>query len=481
LKNLLNILVVFFLLGYLLSCEDDKYISSADAKLRFSVDTVMFDTIFTTIGSATQHLKIYNPYDQKVLISSIKLAKGTSSNFRLNINGISANEVQNMEIAPMDSMYIFVEVTVDPNGQNLPLVVKDSIEFVTNTNHQDINLVAWGQDFKLVKGKIAKNTTWTSEKPYLVYSDSYVDSASTLTIQPGTKVYFHKEAGLHIEGKILAKGTVDNPILFHSDRLETSYQNVPDQWDGISLYPGSKDNEFSNVEIKNANIGLMIGNVGVKKTADVKLNNVKIQNMAYAGIFAVRSDIQAINCLITNCGYYAVALLVSGSYEFNHSTIANYWHDGYGFKPRSTSSVYISNTLTITKDKKDYTGDITKADFSNCIITGNLSGMNEVSLKSSTDKVFNYLFNRCVIQFEKVDVFKDNSHYLNCFKISRDSIFVDPYVKYNFELDSLSRAKDNADKTISKLYPNDLKGRSRFLDSGPDLGALEWQEKKIKK
>ena len=157
-----------------------------------------------------------------------------------------------MEIAPMDSMYIFVEVTVDPNGQNLPLVVKDSIEFVTNTNHQDINLVAWGQDFKLVKGKIAKNTTWTSEKPYLVYSDSYVDSASTLTIQPGTKVYFHKEAGLHIEGKILAKGTVDNPILFHSDRLEASYQNVPDQWDGISLYPGSKDNEFSNVEIKNA-------------------------------------------------------------------------------------------------------------------------------------------------------------------------------------------------------------------------------------
>jgi len=80
-----------------------------------------------------------------------------------------------------------------------------------------------------------------------------------------------------------------------------------------------------------------------------------------------------------------------------------------------------------------------------------------------------------------VDVFKDNAHYLNCFKISRDSIFVDPYVKYNFELDSLSRAKDNADKTISKLYPNDLKGRSRFLDAGPDLGALEWQEKKIKK
>lgn len=479
-KNLLKILCVFLLLGYLLSCEDDKYLSSADAKLRFSVDTVMFDTIFTTFGSATQHLKIYNPYNQKVLISSIKLAKSTSSNFRLNINGISSDEVKNMEIAPLDSMYIFVEVTVDPNGQNLPLVVKDSIEFVMNNNHQDIDLVAWGQDFKLIKGKVPKNSVWTSEKPYLVYTDSYIDSTSTLTIQPGTKIYFHKEAGLHIEGKVLAKGTVENPISFHGDRLEATYQNVPDQWDGLTFYAGSKNNELSNVEIKNANIGLMIGNVG-KKTSDIKLNNVKIQNMAYAGIFAVQSDITATNCLITNCGYYAAALLVSGSYEFNQSTIANFWHDGYGVKPRTTSSVYISNILTSAKDKKDYIGDITKADFSNCIITGNLGGSNELALKVSSDKTFNYLFNRCIIQLEKTDVFRNNSHYINCFKASPDSIFVDPYKKYNFELDSLSRAKDNADKAISKLYPYDLKGRGRLLDAGPDLGALERQEKKSKK
>lgn len=471
----------FLFLGYLMSCEDDKYLSSANAKLRFSVDTVMFDTIFTTVGSTTQHLKIYNPYDQKVLISSIKLAKGATSNFRLNINGISANEVKNMEIAPLDSMYIFVEVTVDPSGQDLPLVVKDSIEFVTNDNHQDVDLVAWGQDFKLIKGKISKNSVWTSEKPYLVYSDSYVDSTSTLSIQAGTKIYFHKEAGLHVEGKVLAKGTVENPIFFYGDRLESSYQNLPDQWDGISLYAGSKGNEFSNVEIKNANIGLMVGNVGDKRTAGVSLYNVKIQNMAYAGIFAVQSNVQATNCLITNCGYYAVAALVSGSYEFNQSTIANYWHDAYNFKPRSTSSIYISNILTITKDKKDYVGDITKADFSNCIITGNLASRNEVSLKNNAENVFNYSFNRCIVQVDKVDVFKDKTHYSNCFRTSSDSLFVDPYKKYNFELDSLSRAKDNADKTISKLYPNDLKGRSRFLDAGPDLGALEWQGKKAKK
>jgi len=465
-------------LGYLFSCEDEKYLSSTDVKLRFSVDTVMFDTVFTTVGSTTQHLKIYNPYDQKILISSVKLAKGDLSSFRLNVNGISSNEVTNLEIAPFDSLYIFVEVTVDPNGQNLPLVVKDSIEFVTNANRQDVDLVAWGQDFKLIRREILKNTTWTSEKPYLVYNYAYVDSNSTLTIEPGTKVYFHKDAGLYVKGKVVANGTVENPIFFHGDRLEDVYSNIPDQWNGVLLYSGSKNNEFSNVEIKNANIGLQIGNIEDEGFAQTKLSNVKIQNMAYAGIFAMKSDVVANNCLITNCGFYAVALLVGGNYEFNHSTIANYW-GGYGFKARSTPSLLIQNFLVISKDKPKYVGDLAKADFGNCIITGNAVDENELWLSKNPEALFNYKFDRCIIQV--ADTFKTSStdHFVNILK-GVDPKFVDPYKKFNFELDTLSKAKDAANRTISKLYPTDLKGRDRLADVGPDIGALERQEKKAK-
>lgn len=477
-KNFIYILLVFLSLGYLFSCEDEKYISSSDVKLRFSVDTVMFDTVFTSIGSATQHLKVYNPYDQKVLVSSIKLAKSETSNFRLNINGVASNEVKNIEIAPMDSLYIFVEVTVDPSGQNLPLVVKDSIEFITNSNPQDVDLVAWGQDFNLINKEIVKNTTWTNEKPYLVYNNAYVDSNAVLTINPGTRIYFHKDAGLYVKGKILAKGTVDNPITFQGDRLESVYANVPDQWNGILLYSGSTNNEFSNVEIKNANIGLWVGNVEDKGSAKVKLTNVRIQNMAYAGILAMKSEIQAVNCLVANCGFYAVALLISGSYEFNHSTIANYW-GGYGFKARATPAVYISNILNVSKDKPDYVGDIVKADFGNCIIAGNAMDGNELVLRKRSDKIYNYKFDRCMLQV--ADTFKTSStdHFVNILK-GVDPKFVDPYKKYNYELDTLSKAKDVANRTISKLYPTDLKGRDRFLDGGPDLGAFERQEKKAK-
>lgn len=436
----------------------------------------MFDTVFTTLGSTTQHLKIYNDFDQKLLISSIKLAKGDLSNFRLNINGISSNEVQDMEIAPFDSIYIFVEVTVDPNGQNLPLVVRDSILFVTNMNRQDVDLLAWGQDFKHIKQKRLKTTTWTNEKPYLVYNYAFVDSNATLTIEPGTKIYFHKDAGMYVKGRVVANGTVDSPIIFQGDRLEDVYANIPDQWSQILLYSGSKNNEFSNVEIKNAEIGLQVGNIEDEGFASVKLTNTKIQNMAFAGIFAMKSEIVADNCLITNCGSYAVALLVGGSYDFTHSTIANYW-GGYSSKARTTPSLLIQNFVVVKPDNSVYVGDLSKATFGNCIITGNTLSGNELYLDKRNDALFNYKFDRCILQV--ADTFKTTNvdRYVNILK-GLDPKFIDPYLKFNFELDTLSPAKDTGRLSIGRLVPNDLKGRDRLNDKGPDLGALERQEKK---
>jgi hypothetical protein len=79
------------------------------------------------------------------------------------------------------------------------------------------------------------------------------------------------------------------------------------------------------------------------------------------------------------------------------------------------------------------------------------------------------------------DTFKtsDKEHFDNILK-GLDPKFVDPYVKYNFELDTLSPAKDSGKAAIGRLVPFDLKGRDRLLDKGPDLGALERQEKKAK-
>ena len=464
------------------SCEDEGYMSSPDAQLHFSVDTITFDTIFTTIGSTTQRFTVHNPYGENILISRIRLSGGDFSSFRLNVNGEVGNEVFETEVPAQDSIFIFVEVTIDPNGENLPMVVQDSIEFTTNSNIQNIQLIAYGQDFELVKGETIKTTTWTSVKPYLVYDYAYVDSVSVLTIEPGTRIYFHKGAGLYVKGKILANGTFQEQIQFLPDRLEASYKNVPDQWNGIVLFSGSHENVFNFCNIKNANIGLQVGNIENEGYASVKLSNSKIENMAYAGLFALKSKIYGYNDLIANCGFYAVALLIGGEYEFYHTTIANYWGN-YSSKARSTSSLVISNILIIEDSnggKTSYNGDLAKANFGNSIIFGN--NVQEIELGNNNENEFNYLFENCIIQVADTFNTSNTTKYKNILKGPKyDPLFIDPYKEYNYQLDTLSPAKDVGKILIGDQFPLDILNNDRTEDKGPDLGAYERIEKKNEK
>ncbi len=478
-RYLLQLLAVVAIVVALFSCEDEGYLSSPDAQLKFSRDTITFDTIFTTIGSTTQRFTVHNPYNGNILISRIRLSGGAFSNFRLNINGEVGNDVFETEIPAKDSIFIFVEVTIDPNGQNLPMVVQDSIEFTTNSNIQNVQLIAYGQDFKLIKGETIKTTTWTSEKPYLVYDYAYVDSNSVLTIEPGTSVYFHKGAGLYVKGKIKANGTFQEQIRFLPDRLEVSYKNVPDQWNGIVLFSGSHENVFNFCVIKNANIGLQVGNIENEGHASVKLTNSQIENMAYAGLFAIKSKIYAYNVLIANCGFYAATLLVGGEYEFYHTTVANYWGK-YTTKARSTASLVISNVLIIRNSKGGtvtYTGDLKKANFGNSIIFGN--HIQEIELGNNNKNEFNFLFENCIIQV--ADTFNTSSgeYFKNIWKGAKyDPLFIDPYKEYNYQLDTLSPAKDVGKLQYGLQFPLDILNRDRTADKGPDLGAYERIEKK---
>jgi hypothetical protein len=480
-KYLLHILAVALIVFSFVSCEDEKYFTSPDAMLQFSKDTITFDTIFTSIGSTTQHFTVINPYDENILISRIRLANAINSSFKLNVDGIAANEVYEVEVPAKDSIFIFVEVTINPSGQNLPMVVEDSIEFTTNSNIQNISLIAYGQDFKLIKGENIKTTTWTSEKPYLIYDYVQVDSTSTLTIEPGTKIYFHKDAGMYVKGTVNANGTFEKPISFLPDRLEDAYENIPDQWNGIVLFSGSHNNIFNFTTIKNANIGLQVGNIENEGFASVRLTNSRIENMAYAGLFALKSKIYAYNDVIANCGFYAVALLVGGEYEFYHTTIANYW--GYSSrKTRSTASLVISNVLKVsnTNGGSDLlVNDLVKATFGNCIVYGN--NITEIELAKNTDKEFNYFFDHCILKLPETFNTSNKNNYNKVWKgINYDPLFIDPYEKFNYSLDSLSPAKDIGSFEYARTIQSDILKNDRFSDDGPDLGAYERFTKKNK-
>jgi len=85
------------------SCKKD--VLNTDGALTFSVDTVLFDTVFTTIGSATRQFKIYNPSNNEVNISSIMLAGGQQSKYRINVDGVAGIAFSNISIPGKDSLF----------------------------------------------------------------------------------------------------------------------------------------------------------------------------------------------------------------------------------------------------------------------------------------------------------------------------------------------------------------------------------------
>lgn len=473
-KILIKIVLFVGVFSLLFSCEKERINSSSDALLKFSADSITFDTIFTSIGSTTKNLRIVNPSSGMLIISSIRLNGGEDSGFRLNVNGEATNEAFDVEIPPNDSIYIFVEVTLGENGGNIPMVAEDSITFQTNGNVQSVNLMAWGQDFTLIRSKILQTETLTNEKPYLIYDYAYVDSAHTLTIEPGTIIHFHDGAGLYVKGNIVVEGTEEAPVVFQGDRLEPMYHDVPDQWNGIILFSGSHNNLFNYAQIRNANIGLQVGTIEHEGFASVEIGNTLIENMSWSGIWAMKSKIVAHNLVVSNVRYYNTALLLGGDYQFYHSTFANYYRS-ISSSVRTTETLIVSNYLVDSKSDIRYVGDLTQAVFGNCIVSGDRR--NELLISMDEKGESNYFFDHCMLQLADTFKIEDKNHYTEILR-SVNPRFLDPY-NGKFELDTLSAMKDAGRLDYAKLYPFDYYEVSRLVDDGPDLGAFERVEKDI--
>ncbi len=461
---------MILLICLLNSCDEENLLIDDNASLVFSTDTVMFDTVFTSIGSTTQNFRVINKYGQPIEVSSIYLAGGDHSNFKLTIDGVSTSDTADVYIQSMDSVFVFVEVNVDPNGGNQPMIVEDSIVFTINGNQQVVNLMAWGQDFVPIRNLVIdKDTTWNSEKPYLVYNKVEVKAGATLKIDAGTKVYFHKDAQFVARGNVKAVGTTNEPIIFTGDRLEKLYEDVPSQWYGVILLPNSKTNVFENVRIYNAIIGLQVGHFDYDGVTNVKLENVKIEHMAFAGIYALTGNINASNTVVADCGYFCVSLNRGGDYDFNHCTIANYW----GLANRQTHSFFFSNFYQLS-DTTVYYGDLNTMNLSNSVIWGSLSS--EFGFFNHEDYAANFNLDHCLVKIaDSVDV-TNSKHYKAIIK-NEDPYFVN-YSQYDWQLDTLSVAKDAGSIDFGELVPNDLLNVSRLEDDGPDLGAYERVEKK---
>ena len=481
----ISIAVLFVLsLMLVMSCTKPSIIDNdPEHMLSFSADTVIFDTVFTTIGSTTKRLMLYNNHSNVLVIDEISLAGGENSPYRINVDGEATIKITDLEIPGGDSLYVFVRVTVDPVNQDNPLVITDSLMFYTNDNEQKVKLVSWGQDANYIvadtyieglpKFKIIahenEHVHWTNNKPYVVYGYAVVDSAASLEIDPGTQIYFHSGGGLWIYtgGSIQVNGTMEEPVGFQGDRLEAKYDNLPGQWDRIIINEGPTDNIFNYAIIKNAFIGIQAEPLHAYTGNTLVINNTKILNMNGMALFTKAYRVRGTNSVFGNCGSYAAALTLGGDYDFRHCTFATF----YGYNSRSTPALFINN-YTLDADDNPIAVDLVNAYFGNCIVYGNMD--DEVGLDAVDAGMFEYSFDHCLIKTERnLDT---ETRFMDCLA-NENPWFADS--TQNFYPDTLISSAINlgAMEVInSSLFSisNDIEGISRISDEAPDAGAYEF-------
>jgi hypothetical protein len=496
-------LITIFICAIILSSCRKDFESSllTSGELAFSKDTVYLDTVFTNIGSSTYNLKVYNKSNKNISIPSIKLGRGTSSFYRLNVDGKPGKEFQDVEILAKDSLYIFIETTIDYTQVSNPIYT-DAIVFDSGLKIQDVNLVtlvkdahflypskstsglvetiklgidADGNDVTVQGFYLNGNTTFNNEKPYVVYGYCGIQSGNTLSIEAGTNIHFHANSGILVEknATLNINGTLNEKVILEGDRLEPQFSEIPGQWGAVWLRAGSKNNTINHTLIKNASVGIISDSInGTNPSLTIK--NTEIYNSSSFGILGRETNIYGENVVINNSGQSSLACTIGGTYNFIHSTFANYWNNSL----RDYPTVLINNFFTYNDNGTTIaeTRDLLKANFTNCIIDG--SNQIELIIDKIEGAGFNYNFSNNLIKFNDIqnsfsDIpeynFEDLNHFQNNI-INGESHFKNPYLNQLIigqNSDGINQGSINA----STIVPLDILGVTRTRPA--DIGAYQ--------
>ena len=474
-------MLALLFLGY--SCKKENPISNDPSlKLSFSTDTLLFDTVFTSLGSTTHHLMIYNKHDDDLKISSIRLLGGEDSPYRLNLDGESGTEFYDKVIPANDSLFSFMRVTINPNDLNTPFVVEDELEFITNGNTQTVKLLAWGQNANyIVADKVViiggepypyhivadslQTTVWTKEKPYVVYGYALINSYGTLRIEEGTRIYCHQNGGIlsWSDGQLIIDGTAEEPVIIQGDRLEPYYQNTPGQWQQILMMDGraGADHRISHAIIRNGTIGLNSQSVLKPTECALRIDNTIVENQSGYGLFSILYAVEAKNFVIANCGF-ANFWAFGGNYRLVHGTIANYWDAN---EHNKNLAVQVTNYAKDAQTEQLFYYPF-HMEMDNCIVYGKQK--DEFSTQFSAEADSTFVLDHCLVKSEK---FNGNMAGFNHCLFNMEPYFAD--FKGNFHIDSIvSPVIGTGNPIFGNEVPYALDGVSRT--GMPDIGAYQY-------
>ena len=491
-RNTFYYLITFSLLLFWSSCRNNLEFQTLERDLNFSKDTVYLDTIFTNIGSSTYTLKVYNNSQTNISIPKIKLQNGQNSKYRLNVDGmtgdipLSGNEFSNVELLAKDSMYIFIETTVDiedlvnnetqflytdaiefgqinPQKVELITLVKDAVfiypqQITTSDGSLETQTLFFDldgdgvQDESNLKGRFlqADELNFTNEKPYVIYGYAAVPEGEILEIDPGSRLHFHSNSGLlvtnnasiHANGALsLDSDLLENEIIFEGNRLEPGFEDIPGQWQTIWLFNGSTNNKFNYSTIKNSTVGIL-SDGNQDNDNKLEITNTQIYNSSNFGILGRATNIKAENLAINKSGQSSFAATFGGNYDITHATIANYWN--YSFRQ---FPALLLNNFTLDEEQNIIPNDLISANFTNCIIYGNDNP--ELLLDNIVQANFNFNFKNCLLLFNDYG-----------------NIFSGPYYDFNDLM-----LYENILFNLSPEFLNPSQNRLQIPTSSPAAGA----------
>lgn len=474
---------------FLSSCYNEKFTTDREDMLTFSLDTLIFDTVFTQTSTVTRSFKVYNPHGLSISIEEIKLTGPNAQFFRLNVDGYVGTSIKDVVILPEDSIYVFAEATIDPDQpvSISPYIVEAEVTFTYNDNEQNVKLIAWGQNANYIPGPNTPNRislltcdlgqeVWDDPKPYVLYGTLLIDSC-TLVLPPGTRLYVHggianNQLGIYNEGLIYTYpkgsievlGTLEDPVIITDDRIEPDYTG---EWAGIRLGPASGPHIFRYMQLSSAAAGITIDSAG-----SVEIDQSIIYNTGGPGFFARHATAKISNSLFYENGAQAIVLSYGGNYEISYCTMSSFGNDREAIL---MNNFYCSDPFCQEGRRlNQFAGRI----------------YNSIMVGSSTDEVWMVdagtpeqalmdiqMKNNLVV----VDDLLDDENFptffeticIDCIEYNfGDKLFVD-LNKQNFHLDTMSLAEMKAMPLPNLLF--DLDGYMRDLIK-PDIGCYEFQE-----
>ena len=412
------------------ACTDnDSFTVSTGARLSFSEDTIRFDTLFSTVPSATQTFWVRNESSDGIRILTARLERNNQSGYRVNVDGTYLDPVgSDFEVRKGDSILVFVEVTTRENRSEEPQLVEDNLIFTLESGvEQRVNLRTYSWDAqKLTDLVIRQDTVIESRVPIIVYGQGIrVEQGATLTLR-NTEFYFHDGAGIDALGNVMAE-----KCLFRGDRLDRMfsylpYDRVSGQWRGINLSSSDGYNLFTDCEIRNAVDAV------VCDSTTLYLYNTVVHNSSGEGLSARHSTVVVDYCQFSNTFGDCLGLFGCEA-SIQHSTLAQF----YPFSANRGFALHFVNTelpMALVCTNTLVTG------YADDVVLGEVA---------DTTVVFDYRFADCLLRTPKVEdeerferiiweTPKDSVQGKQHFRtVDEDNLY------YDFALDSISPAFQN--------------------------------------